>query len=39
MVATGLCHTDLICRDQHYPVPLPMVLGHEGPGVVPAIQS
>lgn len=34
IVATGLCHTDLICRDQMYPVPLPMVLGHEGAGVV-----
>lgn len=34
IVATGLCHTDLICRDQWYPVPLPAVLGHEGSGVV-----
>ena len=34
IVAVGLCHTDLICRDQDYPVPLPMVLGHEGSGVV-----
>ena len=30
VVATGLCHTDLIVRDQYYPVPLPAVLGHEG---------
>ncbi|MDE9452632.1 NAD(P)-dependent alcohol dehydrogenase [Xenorhabdus bovienii] len=34
MVATGLCHTDLIVRDQYYPVPLPAVLGHEGAGIV-----
>ncbi|MCF2133746.1 MULTISPECIES: NAD(P)-dependent alcohol dehydrogenase [Burkholderiaceae] len=34
VVATGLCHTDLIMRDQHYPVPLPAVLGHEGAGIV-----
>ncbi|MFV0458773.1 MAG: NAD(P)-dependent alcohol dehydrogenase [Actinomycetales bacterium] len=34
VVATGLCHTDLIVRDQFYPVPLPAVLGHEGSGVV-----
>lgn len=34
IVATGLCHTDLTCRDQAYPVPLPMVFGHEGSGVV-----
>ncbi|RJS91091.1 NAD(P)-dependent alcohol dehydrogenase [Salinisphaera sp. Q1T1-3] len=37
IVATGLCHTDLIVRDQHYPVPLPAVLGHEGAGVVESI--
>ncbi|TGT78968.1 NAD(P)-dependent alcohol dehydrogenase, partial [Mesorhizobium sp. M8A.F.Ca.ET.161.01.1.1] len=23
VVAAGLCHTDLIVRDQYYPVPLP----------------
>jgi len=34
MVAVGLCHTDLTCRDQAYPVPLPMVFGHEGSGIV-----
>jgi aryl-alcohol dehydrogenase len=32
--ATGICHTDLIVRDQWYPVPLPAVLGHEGAGVI-----
>ena len=30
----GVCHTDLIVRDQYFPVPLPAVLGHEGAGVV-----
>jgi|TARA_R110000850_G_scaffold180845_3_gene306323 aryl-alcohol dehydrogenase len=39
LVATGLCHTDLVCRDQHYPVPLPMVFGHEGAGVVERVGS
>jgi aryl-alcohol dehydrogenase len=34
VVGTGVCHTDLIVRDQWYPVPLPAVLGHEGAGVV-----
>src|SRR5215217_7193287 len=34
VVAAGVCHTDLIVRDQWYPVPLPAVLGHEGAGVV-----
>ncbi len=37
VVASGICHTDLICRDQWYPVPLPAVLGHEGAGIVEAI--
>lgn len=37
IVATGMCHTDLIVRDQYYPVPLPAVLGHEGSGIIEAI--
>lgn len=32
--AAGFCHTDLSVRDQHFPTPLPAVLGHEGSGVV-----
>lgn len=39
VVATGVCHTDLIVRDQWYPVPLPAVLGHEGAGVVERVGS
>ena len=39
IVGVGLCHTDLICRDQLYPVPLPAVLGHEGAGVVEAVGT
>jgi aryl-alcohol dehydrogenase len=35
----GLCHTDLIARDQFIPIPLPAVLGHEGAGVVLATGS
>ncbi|WP_096704294.1 NAD(P)-dependent alcohol dehydrogenase [Magnetospirillum sp. 15-1] len=34
VVATGVCHTDIAMRDQTYPVPQPIVLGHEGAGVV-----
>ena len=34
IVGAGVCHTDLIIRDQYFPVPLPAVLGHEGAGVV-----
>lgn len=34
VVATGVCHTDIAMRDQAFPVPQPIVLGHEGAGVV-----
>jgi aryl-alcohol dehydrogenase len=37
--AAGICHTDLVCRDQAIPVPLPAVLGHEGAGVVLAVGA
>lgn len=33
---TGICHTDLVCRDG-FPVPLPIVLGHEGAGIIEAV--
>ena len=39
VVATGLCHTDLAVRDQHLPVPLPAILGHEGAGIVESIGT
>jgi aryl-alcohol dehydrogenase len=39
VAAAGICHTDLICRDQWYPVPLPAVLGHEGAGVIEAVGA
>jgi aryl-alcohol dehydrogenase len=32
--STGVCHTDIGVRNQWLPVPLPLVLGHEGAGVV-----
>ncbi len=34
LVATGVCHTDMAMRDQMFPVPQPIVLGHEGAGIV-----
>ncbi len=37
LVATGICHTDIAMRDQTYPVPQPIVLGHEGAGIVERI--
>lgn len=37
IAGVGLCHTDLIFRDQIAPFALPGVLGHEGAGVIEAI--
>ncbi len=37
MTAVGICHTDMAMRDQLFPVPQPIVLGHEGAGVVEAV--
>jgi aryl-alcohol dehydrogenase len=34
VLATGVCHTDMVMRDQDLPTPQPVVLGHEGAGVV-----
>jgi aryl-alcohol dehydrogenase len=39
IVACGVCHTDLAVRDGQLPVPLPIVLGHEGAGIVEAVGS
>lgn len=35
----GVCHTDLVCRDQFFPVPLPCVFGHEGSGIVEKVGA
>ena len=37
MAATGVCHSDLSVLHGAVPMPLPMVLGHEGAGVVQAV--
>jgi aryl-alcohol dehydrogenase len=37
IVGVGVCHTDLLVRDQRAPFPLPAVLGHEGAGVIEAV--
>lgn len=37
IAGVGLCHTDLIAKDQFIPIPLPAILGHEGAGVVAAV--
>jgi len=38
MAATGICHTDVVCVNG-FPVPMPIVLGHEGAGVIEAVGS
>lgn len=37
MVASGVCHSDLSAREGTLLVPTPIVLGHEGAGVVEAV--
>jgi aryl-alcohol dehydrogenase len=37
--ACGVCHTDMAVRDQQLPTPLPVILGHEGAGVVEKVGS
>ncbi len=37
VAGVGVCHTDLVCRDQYFPVPLPCVFGHEGSGIVESV--
>jgi aryl-alcohol dehydrogenase len=39
VVATGLCLTDKVARDKGYPVPHPIVLGHEGAGIVESVGA
>ena len=39
IAATGICATDLHAREQHLPVSLPAVFGHEGAGVVERVGS
>src|SRR5258705_14001416 len=39
VVATGLCHTALVGRDKSYPVPHPIVLDHEGAGIVESVGA
>jgi Zn-dependent alcohol dehydrogenases, class III len=39
VVATGVCHTDMVVRDGHLPTPMPVVLGHEGSGIVEQVGT
>jgi Zn-dependent alcohol dehydrogenase len=37
LVASGICRSDLSLQDGKWPAPLPMVLGHEGAGVIEGV--
>jgi S-(hydroxymethyl)glutathione dehydrogenase / alcohol dehydrogenase len=37
--ASGVCHSDVTVAEGRYPFPLPLILGHEGAGVVEAVGS
>ncbi|MFW9079723.1 NAD(P)-dependent alcohol dehydrogenase [Pseudomonas sp. P2757] len=39
IVAAGICRTDLDVRDGYLPTPLPVVLGHEGAGIVDKVGT
>lgn len=39
IVASGICHTDIAVKDQDVKLPLPMILGHEGAGIVEKVGS
>ncbi|HKE81360.1 MAG TPA: NAD(P)-dependent alcohol dehydrogenase [Solirubrobacteraceae bacterium] len=40
MAMSGICHTDILIQEGDFPaVPMPVVLGHEGAGVVEEIGS
>jgi aryl-alcohol dehydrogenase len=39
IAAVGVCHTDIAMRDQVFPVPFPIVFGHEGAGHVEAVGA
>jgi S-(hydroxymethyl)glutathione dehydrogenase / alcohol dehydrogenase len=37
ILASGVCHSDLRVRDGEWPRPTPIVMGHEGAGIVEAV--
>jgi aryl-alcohol dehydrogenase/geraniol dehydrogenase (NAD+) len=38
VVGVGVCHTDVVCKGA-FPVPMPIVLGHEGSGIVESVGA
>lgn len=39
IVATGICHSDIAIREAKYPCTRPVILGHEGSGVVERVGA
>jgi aryl-alcohol dehydrogenase len=39
LAATGVCHSDIAVRDAVFPVPRPIILGHEGAGHVERVGA
>jgi aryl-alcohol dehydrogenase len=39
IVGSGICHTDIAVKNQDIAIPLPMVLGHEGSGVIEKVGN
>jgi aryl-alcohol dehydrogenase len=39
IAASGICHTDLLIAEGSFPTPMPVVLGHEGAGIVEEVGS
>jgi aryl-alcohol dehydrogenase len=39
IAAVGLCHTDVTVNGGSFPTPFPVVLGHEGAGVIAAVGA
>ena len=39
VVAACLCQSNMVARDESYPVPQPIVLGHEGAGIVESVKA
>ncbi|MEL7028444.1 MAG: NAD(P)-dependent alcohol dehydrogenase [Pseudomonadota bacterium] len=37
--AVGMCHTDIAVCESHLPGPMPIILGHEGAGVVESVGA
>lgn len=39
LVATGVCHSDVAVKEEAFPIPRPIILGHEGAGKVERVGS